>query len=300
MVDRAAPVTRQTVAKGTCISALTSAASAAGSTPPFFGHFLPDLILECQLADLALGLADAAVIGRAGGPSLQGLLATVQELVTPSGEAMGFDAQLPGEFFELLAPKQAQDDVHLPTGRPPRLGAGVPGSLTVHRHECHLGPPLFSVQLNRVRASRHLSGPSWLSGQRDIDVRRLRCVDHAGDLQFDPRREHIEESASMTQNDRDLVHHQLVQDTGPKGSLCCVRARARAHRGRRRRPPPASSRWRCRRDICHRRRVGDGRSRRSVTGHEDRNAVMITAPVIDLLDGPASRQDCARLHHLVP
>ncbi len=39
MVDRAAPVTRQTVAKGTCISALTSAASAAGSSPLFSATF---------------------------------------------------------------------------------------------------------------------------------------------------------------------------------------------------------------------------------------------------------------------
>ena len=45
--------------------------------PPFFGHLLPNLVLERQLANLALGVSEAAVLLSAGLPAFQALLAGI-------------------------------------------------------------------------------------------------------------------------------------------------------------------------------------------------------------------------------
>jgi hypothetical protein len=48
------------------------------------------------------------------------------------------------------------------------LGSEVPGLFVVHRHECHVGPYLSSVQLIRVHVTSQVKGapikadtPSW-------------------------------------------------------------------------------------------------------------------------------------------
>jgi hypothetical protein len=134
MVDRVAWVTRQTVAKGISISAPTSAASVAASGASFFGHLLPDLILQGQLADLALGIPESSVLLGGGPPALRAVLAGVQELVPPGGQPVSFGPHLPAHLLELLAPQQAKHHVQLLARLPPILRPEViPSSFTVMR-----------------------------------------------------------------------------------------------------------------------------------------------------------------------
>jgi hypothetical protein len=108
-------VTRQTVARGIAISALTSAASAAHLEPPFFGHLLPDLVLQGQLADLAFGVPESSVLLGGGPLALQALLAGVQELVPPGSQPVGLDPHVTAHLLELLAPQEAEHHVELLT-----------------------------------------------------------------------------------------------------------------------------------------------------------------------------------------
>src|SRR5918994_2727175 len=76
----------------------------------------------------------------------------------------------------------------------------------------------------------------------------------------------------------------------PRAPVAPCTRHAPARSGRRRRPSPAPSRWRSHRSRTSPTDIRDRRAGRPVTGHEDRNTVMIiTAPVIDLLHGTPTR-----------
>src|ERR1700730_16200989 len=63
-----------------------------------------------------------------------------------------------------------------------------------------------------------LSAP-WSATDTVTDVGGVRGVDHANDLQLDPRRQQFEESAAATEQHRDLVNLQLVEHTRLEGLL---------------------------------------------------------------------------------
>ncbi len=150
---------RHTVAKGMFISVLTSAASVAASRAPFFGHLLPDLVLQGELTDLAFGVTQSPVVLSGGLLAFQALFAGVHELVTPGCDAMGFDPHLTAQLLELLAAKQAQYYIEFLAGRPPCLGAEVLSFIAAHRHESHFGSSLFGVQRTRVRETACVKMP---------------------------------------------------------------------------------------------------------------------------------------------
>src|SRR3974390_1149128 len=87
---------------------------------------------------------------------LQAVLSRSEEVVTPGGVAVCFAPQFATERLERLAPQQPQHNVNLPVSRPPGFAPKVVLVFVVHRHECHFGPPLFSVQLPRGRKKTYL------------------------------------------------------------------------------------------------------------------------------------------------
>jgi hypothetical protein len=109
------PVTAPTLARGIFISAPRPLLR-RHLEPPFFGHLLPDLVLQGELADLALGVPESSVL--LGGSSLafQALLAGVQELVPPGSQAKGFDPHLPTHLLEPLASQQTKHHIQLLVG----------------------------------------------------------------------------------------------------------------------------------------------------------------------------------------
>ena len=121
-----------------------------------------------------------------------------------------------------------------------------------------------------------------------------RGVDHSNDLQLDPLRQHIEQSAAATEQHRDLVNLQLIEHTRFERRLCRIRAvdehvavTGGSLRLRHRANDPVAH-------IRHQWILRDRGCRRPVTGHEDRDAiVVITAPVIDLFHGIATGEDRA-------
>src|SRR5262245_41978475 len=84
------------------------------------------LIVPGQLADLGPQSGDllVAVIGR---PALQGGLSAGREVIAPTGEGGGGDAQFAGEQFQALAAEEAEDGVALPRGREAAALAGIQG-----------------------------------------------------------------------------------------------------------------------------------------------------------------------------
>jgi hypothetical protein len=79
----------------------TWAASPAGSTAPFFGRRPQNLVLHGQLADLPFGLPQRPIIGRPVGPlTLQGFLATLQEVVAPGGQPVHLHPELPRQHLQ--------------------------------------------------------------------------------------------------------------------------------------------------------------------------------------------------------
>ena len=81
--------------------------------PPFFGHVLPDLVLECQLADLAFGVSESSVVLGGGPFALQALFAGVEELVSSGSQPVGLDPHFTAELLELLAPQKSKDHIQL-------------------------------------------------------------------------------------------------------------------------------------------------------------------------------------------
>src|SRR3974390_690963 len=122
---------------------------------------------------------------------LQAVLSRSEEVVTPGGVAVCFAPQFATERLERLAPQQPQHNVNLPVSRPPGFAPKVVLVFVVHRHECHFGPPLFSVQLPRGRKTsmRHCptssedssvassewgpGAPSWQRRRRPPDSARV-------------------------------------------------------------------------------------------------------------------------------
>src|SRR3974390_2701066 len=96
---------------------------------------------------------------------LQAVLSRSEEVVTPGGDAVCFGPQFATERLELLAAQQPQHSVNLPVSRPPGFAPKVVLVFVVHRHECHFGPPLFSVQLPRGRKRGRFSVTTALSTQ---------------------------------------------------------------------------------------------------------------------------------------
>src|SRR5262249_16399936 len=79
-----------------------------------------------QLADLGPQSGDllVTVIGR---PALEGGLSAGQEVIAPTGEGGGRDAQFAGEQFQALAAEEAEDGGGLARGRGAAAVAGVRG-----------------------------------------------------------------------------------------------------------------------------------------------------------------------------
>ena len=149
-----------------------------------------------------------------------------------------------------------------------------------------LGDP---VRVDQARGQRLTSATEAIA-----DVCGLRGVDHSNDLQLDPRRQQIEQSAPATEQHRDLVDLELIEHTRFERRLRRIRAvdediavTGGSLRLRHRADDPVGH-------IRDQRILHDRRPRRAVTGHEDRDAlVVITAPVIDLFNGIATGQDRA-------
>src|SRR5215217_1861516 len=150
--------------------------------------------------------------------------------------------------------------------------------------------------------STHLDQPQprgrWSTGSAAdavADVRGLRRVAHLNDLQLHARgqQQHLEQPTATTEQHRDLMDLQLVQHTGLERPL--RRVGAMHHHV----PVPGGVFRLCHRagdpigHVRHQRKVGDQGTGRAVTEHEDRNTVMITAPVIDELGSPPSHEDRA-------
>src|SRR5438876_910806 len=110
------------------------------------------------------------------------------------------------------------------------------------------------------------------------------------DALIDARRQHVEQPAATTEQHRDQIDLQLVQHTGLERTLRRVRA---VHHHV---PVPGGGLRLCHRagdpigHVRHQWIVRHRRTRRPVTGHEDRDTVMVAAPVIDLLHGPPTHQ----------
>jgi hypothetical protein len=147
---------------------------------------------------------------------------------------------------------------------------------------------------SRSRLTTHHVAASRLTLASDAvaDVSGLRRVDHPNDLQLDVRRQHLEEPSATTEEHRHLMALQLVQHPGFQRPLCRVRAMhqhvARASGGLglcHRALDPIGH-------VGHQRIVGHRGTGRPVTDYEDGDAVVVSAPVIDLLRKPPTHEDC--------
>ncbi|HEY6409984.1 MAG TPA: hypothetical protein VIY29_21210 [Ktedonobacteraceae bacterium] len=131
------------------------------------------------------------------------------------------------------------------------------------------------------------------------DMGGLRRVDHPDDLQLDARRQHLEEPSATAEEHRDQVDLHLVQHRGFERPLRRVRA-MHQHVA-----IPSGGLGLCHRaldpigHVGHQRIVGHRGTRRPVTDHEDGDAVVVPAPVIDLLRKPPTHEDCASCVYFV-
>ncbi|HEX9377459.1 MAG TPA: hypothetical protein VGB19_14640 [Actinomycetota bacterium] len=79
---------------------------------PFSGGRQQDLVLQRELADLALGLLQPAVLGGEGA-GLQALQTPRHELIPPRRQAVGLHPELAGDLIEVLSAEQPHHGVRL-------------------------------------------------------------------------------------------------------------------------------------------------------------------------------------------
>jgi hypothetical protein len=159
-------------------------------------------------------------------------------------------------------------------------------------------PPAFVVGGTcDIPANSLLPVIRWLIGSATdavAEVGGIRRVDHPNDLQIDPRGQDIEQPTATAEEYRNQMDLQLIQHSGldrPLRRVCAMHHHISF--------PSGSLR------LCHRADdsiihignegvFGDGGVRRSVTDDKDRDTVMISFPVIDLLHSATANQDCTR------